>query len=110
MRILDEDGNEILNPDYNLGYTDEETIIIAHHEAQDYVPDVYHYETIAEYYNGRNHVIGADVIKVIDIPGHPASEAWDETETILRWHKFTEEEKEILTPDEALRIIFGNDV
>lgn len=113
MRILDESGNEVLNPDYSLGCGEEETILVAHHEAQEFVPDVFHYEAVKEHKNERNHVTGKDVIRVIDIPGHEASEAWDETELILRWHWYTPEEIEEMenniSDDEALRIILGLD-
>lgn len=81
MRILDEDGNEILNPDYSKGYTTEEEIFIAHHDAVPGVEEVWHYEVVRTYPNG-----GKDVEKVIDVPGVPAQDAWDEYETILRWH------------------------
>ncbi len=82
MRILDENGNE-LDPrslDYLIGYTTPETILIAHHEAKEYVPEQFHYEVTAEYPNG-----GKDVARVVDVPGQEAEEAWDETEVILRW-------------------------
>lgn len=113
MRTIDENGNEVFNSDEELGYGWKETIVIAHHEAQDYVPDVYHYETVAEYRNEYNHVIGEDVIRVIDVPGHKESEAWDETEEIIRWHWYTPEEIEErennVSDETALRIILGLD-
>ena len=87
MRILDEDGNEVLNPDYQLGHTAQETIVIAHHDAVEPVEEVWHYEVIAEYPNG-----GKDLAKVIDVPGVEGHEAWDETEDILRYIPFTTEE------------------
>ena len=87
MRILDEDNNEILEPDYDLGYTTEEAIVTAHHEAMEAVEEIWHYEVIREYPNG-----GRDVKRVVDVPGVRASEAWDETEAILRWHPYSAEE------------------
>lgn len=89
MRIIDENGNEILNPDYSKGYTTEEEIFIAHHDAIPGVVEVWHYEVVREYPNG-----GKDVEKVIDVPGVPAQDAWDEYETILRWHWYPEPEPE----------------
>lgn len=113
MRILDENGNEVLNPDYSLGCGVEEVIVIAHHEAQEFAPDVFHYETAREHKDKNGHVTGSDVVRVIDIPGHDASEAWDETELILRWRWYTPEEIEEMESDisgeEALRIILGID-
>lgn len=87
MRILDENGRELLEPDYDLGFTEEETIVTAHHEAEEGVEEVWHYEVIRKYPNG-----GQDVVKVVDVPGSPAREAWDELETVLRWHPYSAEE------------------
>lgn len=87
MRILDFENNEILNPDYELGHAEPEEIVTAHHEAVEAVEEVWHYETLRVYPNG-----GKDVVRVVDVPGVPAQEAWDETETILRWHPYSEEE------------------
>lgn len=87
MRIIDENGNEILNPDYSKGYTTEEEIFIAHHDAIPGVEEVWHYEVVREYPNG-----GKDVEKVIDVLGVPAQDAWDETEKILRYILYSEEE------------------
>ena len=89
MRILDKDGNEVINPDYQLGHTAQETIIIAHHDAVEPVQEVWHYEVVAEYPNG-----GKDLEKVIDVPGVEGHPAWDETEDILRYIEFTSEELE----------------
>ena len=89
MRIIDQNGNEIRNPDFNYGYYIEETIIIAHHPAQPYIPEKWHYEVIAEYPNG-----GKEVEKIIDVPGQEAKDAWDEVENILRWYPYSEEEIE----------------
>lgn len=89
MRVIDENGNEVLNPDFNEGYYVVETIVIAHHPAQEYIPEQWHYEVVAEYPNG-----GKDVERVIDVQGQEARDAWDEVEDILRWHPYTEEEIE----------------
>ena len=87
MRILDINGEERTDADSELGRTEEETIVIAHHEAVEAVEEVGHYEVIAEYPNG-----GRDVAWVVDVPGVEAAPAWDETETILRFTPYTEEE------------------
>lgn len=96
MRILDENGKEISNDDvdYNLGYLKEESILVAHHDAEpakSAVKEVSHYETIKEY----PETGGKDVKKIIDVPAQdatPAKDAWDEYETILRYHLYTKEE------------------
>lgn len=89
MRIFDENNDEVLNPDFSKGYGIEERVLVAHHEAQETVVEEFHYDVLREYPNG-----GKDVKKVVDIPGHPAREAWDEYEEILRWHWYTPEEIE----------------
>ena len=81
MRILDESGNEIVDPNWELGYVEPEQIVIAHHEATEAVRAVWHYETVRVYPKR-----GKDVARVIDIPGSPYIPAWNETEIILRWH------------------------
>lgn len=104
MRVIDENGNEVQNPDFGEGYYIEEQIIIAHHPAQEYIPEQWHYEIVAEYPNG-----GKDVERIIDVPGQEAREAWDEVEDILRWHYYSAEEIEAREkyPDakEALEIL-----
>ena len=104
MRIVDENGVEIINPDYSLGYLKEETILVAHHEAVESMEEQGHYETVAEYPNG-----GKDVAWVVDVPGVEAQEAWDEYEDIQRFIPFTAEElaeiernKNIPTTDERI--------
>lgn len=99
MRILNLDGVEII-PDDTLGYTQEEVMLIQHHDAVAAVEEQWHYEVIKEYPNG-----GKDLQKVIDVPGVVASEAWDETENILRWYPYTEEElAERAAAEEAQRL------
>jgi hypothetical protein len=87
MRILDVNGNEVQNPDLDLGYLTNDRIFIAHHEAIEAVKEVYHYETEREYPNG-----GRDVKKVVDVPAVEAKEAWDEYEDIQRYKLYTSEE------------------
>nr|DAH42371.1 MAG TPA: protein of unknown function DUF4376 [Caudoviricetes sp.] len=86
MRIIDETGNEITNPDLDLGHlvSDTETI---HHEATEEIKEEFHYETIAEYANG-----GKDVKKIIDVEAVPAKEAWDEEILIQKYILYTDEE------------------
>lgn len=86
MKIIDENGIELENPDLFLGYLKEDVQII-HHEAVEGVKEEFHYETIREYPNG-----GKDVRKVIDVPGVEAKEAWDEKISVYRYVLYTEEE------------------
>ena len=87
MRILDENNVEITAPDLTRGHLVEEEVFVAHHPAVEEVPEQWHYETIQEYPGG-----GKDVVKVVDVPGVEAKDAWDEYETIKRYVPYTEEE------------------
>lgn len=91
MRILNEDNKEMISPDLSVGYLKEEAVFVRHHPATNYVEEVWHYETVAEYPNG-----GKDVKKVVDIPGSEAQGAWDEYEAILRYVLYSKEELAIL--------------
>lgn len=86
MKIIDEHGNPIENPDLTKGYLKPETQTI-HHDAVVGVEEVSHYETIAEYPNG-----GKDVRKVVDVPGVAAKEAYDEEVEVQRYVLYTAEE------------------
>lgn len=87
MRIFNENNVEITSPDLTLGYLKEDKIFVQHHDAIEFVPEVWHYEVVAEYPNG-----GKDVAKVIDTPTVQAQEAWDEYEDIQRYVLYTKEE------------------
>ncbi len=87
MRILGPDNAPIECPDTTLGRLVPEKILVASHPAVEAVEEISHYEVVAEYPNG-----GKDVALVVDRPGIPAADAWDEYEDILRFVPFTEEE------------------
>ena len=87
MKIIDDKtGLEIQNPDLTQGWLHDETEAVEH-PAQEGVPELSHYETVAEYPNG-----GRDVRKVIDREGVPAQDAWTEQVPIQRYILFTAEE------------------
>lgn len=86
MKIIDERGNPMENPDLSLGWLEDKTQTI-HHDAVAGVEEVSHYETLAEYPNG-----GKDVQKVVDVPGVEAKDAWDEEEQVQVYHLYTAEE------------------
>lgn len=94
MKIIDETGNEIFNPDFELGYLIDD-IEIVHHDKVDEVKEKFHYETIAEYPNG-----GKDVKKVVDVEAVEAKEAWDEEIPIQKYILYTDEELKAIL-DEA---------
>ena len=86
MKILDETGAVVENPDLTLGYLTDDTQPLEH-PAQEAVAEVAHYETVAEYPGG-----GRDVRKVIDVPGMPAQAAWTEQVPVQRYIRYTAEE------------------
>lgn len=86
MKIIDETGAVVENPDLTLGYLVDDTEPVEH-PAVEGVDEVSHYETVAEYPNG-----GRDVRKVIDVPGVPAQAAWTEQMPVQRYIRYTEEE------------------
>lgn len=86
MKIIDENGAVVENPDLTLGYLVDDTEPVEH-PASEGVEEVSHYETVAEYPNG-----GRDVRKVIDTPGVPAKAAWTEQVPIQRYIRYTAEE------------------
>lgn len=86
MKILDETGAVVENPDLTLGYLVDDTEPMEH-PAVEGVEEVSHYETVAEYPNG-----GMDVRKVIDVPGMPAQSAWTEQVPVQKYVRYTAEE------------------
>lgn len=86
MKIIDETGAIVENPDLTLGYLVGDTEPLEH-PAVEGVEEVSHYETVAEYPNG-----GRDVCKVIDTPGVAAKAAWTEQVPIQKYVLYTAEE------------------
>ena len=85
MKIIDENGAALENPDLTLGWLRDETEAVEH-PAQAGVPELSHYETVAEYPNG-----GKDVRKIIDREGVPAQDAWTEQVPIQRYILYSAE-------------------
>ena len=86
MKIIDENGAVVENPDLTLGYLVDDTEPVEH-PAVEGVEEVSHYDTVAEYPNG-----GRDVRKVIDVPGVPAQAAWTEQVPVQKYVRYTAEE------------------
>ena len=86
MKIIDETGAVVENPDLTLGYLTDDTEPVEH-PAVEGVEEVSHYETVAKYPNG-----GKDVRRVIDVPGVPAQAAWTEQVPVQRYIRYTAEE------------------
>jgi hypothetical protein len=83
MKILDQQGNEVLNPDLTKGHLKSDKLTI-HHDAVAAVAEQSHIEVIKEYSNG-----GKDVEKVIDVPGVLGCDAYDTYEDIERYIPYT---------------------
>ena len=103
MKIIDETGAVVENPDLILGYLTTSTEEITH-PAVEGVEEQWHWETVTEYPSG-----GRDVRKVIDVPGVPAQAAWTEQVPVQRYIRYTEEElaareKERQQAEEAARL------
>ena len=94
MKILDETGAVVENPDLTLGYLVDDTQPLEH-PVQEAVAEVAHYETVAEYPSG-----GRDVQRVVDVPGVPAKPAWTEQLPIKRYIRYTADQ---LTAQEEAR-------
>lgn len=86
MKIIDETGTVVENPDLTLGYLVDDTEEVTH-PAVEGVEEQWHWETVTEYPNG-----GKDVQKIIDVPGVPAQAAWTEQVPVQRYIRYTEEE------------------
>ena len=86
MKIIDETGAVVENPDLTLGYltADTEDII---HPAVEGVEEQWHWETVTEYPNG-----GRDVQKIVDRTGVTAQEEWVEQVPIQKYIRYTSEE------------------
>ena len=86
MKIIDETGAVIENPDLTAGYLTDDTEEITH-PAVEGVEELFHYETVAEYPNG-----GKDVKKIVDRPSVAAQEEWVEKVPIRKYTRYTTEE------------------
>ena len=86
MKIIDENGAAIENPDMTLGYLVDDTEPVEH-PAVEGVEEQWHWETVTEYPNG-----GKDVQKIVDRPGVQAQEEWVEQVPIQKYIRYTAEE------------------
>nr|DAU05242.1 MAG TPA: hypothetical protein [Caudoviricetes sp.] len=86
MKIIDENGAAVENPDLTLGYLVDDTEPVEH-PAVEGVEEQWHWETVTEYPNG-----GRDVQKIIDRPGVQAQEEWVEQVPIQKYIRYTAEE------------------
>ena len=86
MKILNETGAVVENPDLTLGYLTDDTEEVTH-PAVEGVEEQWHWETVTEYPNG-----GKDVQKIMDRPGVQAQEEWVEQVPIQKSLRYPAEE------------------
>lgn len=86
MKILDEQGIEVFDPDMTLGRLIPE-IITEHIPAVEAVEETGHYEVVRTYDNG-----GMDLEFIVDTPGAEGCAAHDEDVLIQRYVEYTAEE------------------
>lgn len=84
MRIIDKDGREITNPDLNLGRISIDHILKQHHDAVPATPEQGHWQDVDGHAGAQAWIV--------DKPGTPAREAWDEYETVERYTPYTPDE------------------
>ncbi len=79
--------SELTTYDLTRGYLKEDKLLIAHHEAQAYEEEQFHYEAF-----GEVTYAGGSFIKVIDKPAKEAREAYDDYEDIQVYVPYTAKE------------------
>lgn len=91
MRTLSQDGTELQDPDLSLGHLEPGRVFVKHHDAVEYQPATYKDVEVQRYENG-----GVLYHHVLETPSVPASEAYDEYESVMIYVPYTEDElKEI---------------
>lgn len=87
MKIIDETGVELTEaPDLSLGRLIDDVEVV-HHESIAGVKQVSHFVPIEHLANGSTIVE-----EVIDVPGVDPQPAWEETVSIQRYIRYTEDE------------------
>ena len=89
MKVIDQNGEVLNEPDLSLGCLVPDKLLIAHHPPQPEVREQSHTEVLKTYANG-----GKDLIRVVDVPFSPAKDAWDEYEDVMRYLPYTPQELE----------------
>lgn len=91
MRILDENDEEVVDPDLELGYLKPDKLFIAHHDAIPEQLPVKKIDYDNPYYFDPN--TGGKLVNTIEVsPYQPPVDAWDEYEDIYRYILYTPEE------------------
>lgn len=105
MKIIDENGIEIVDYDHSKGYLKETEVFVKHHKAVKAVEEQGHYEVIAEY----EETGGKDVEWVVDVPAVEAKEAFDEFEKVLQFVPYSLKELAEMRIQELKRMLADTD-
>lgn len=105
MKIIDENGIEIVEYDKTKGYLKEIEVFVKHHKAVKAVAEQGHYEVIAEY----EETGGKDVEWVVDVPAAEAKEAFDEFEKVLQFVPYSLKELAEMRIQELKRMLADTD-
>lgn len=90
MRILDENDQEVTDPDLTLGHLEPDQLFVQHHDAIPEKLPVKEIDYDNPIYTGPN---GGKLVETKIISEYqPPVDAWDEYEPILRYILYTEEE------------------
>ncbi len=100
MKIIDQQGNVLENPDLSLGRLKPDRLFIAHHPAEPEVQEQSHTEVTKTYPNG-----GKDLRRIIDTAYSPAKEAWDEYEDVMRYILYTPQELEEMSKPSEMELL-----
>ena len=87
MRTVTIDGQEVQNPNTDLGYLEAGKLLVEHHEAVEH-QDAEYEETLQEEYDNG----GKLYVRTLVSPEVPAQDAWDEYENVMFYIPYTEEE------------------
>ena len=89
MRIVDQEGHEVVDPDLDLGHLDPGKLLVEHHDEVPYEPAEYENQLVTEYDNGGK--LYKRVCVKLAVEGVAA---WDEYEDVLVYVPYTPEELE----------------
>lgn len=95
MRILDQSGAEIVDPDLENGRLVDDEIVIAHHDVVPATPRQIERKLVSEKDGSALYK------KVVVQPYSPAKPAWDEVEAIKRYVPYTADELEQIELEKA---------
>ena len=91
MRVLDNNNEEVKDPDLNVGHIIQDQFLLRHYDAVPETSGKFHYETVQEYPNGEK-----DQVQVWDEKPIAAQREYDEYEYIWRYILYTSDELEAI--------------